>query len=159
MLANDNNVFFSITKGIRLAFRDIDNVIVAEYSPFSGKETIRLNDQTVSQSRSYKLNSAHTIELPNSDVYKVKLEMKNIFMGKMQCSLFKNDTLKRRYKLFRTRNREWPTYVAIFLIAVVMGLVSGYFKMSAWYSVLACFIIVPITMILEKSRWEYEIAS
>ena len=159
MLANDDRVLIGATKGMRFAFRDENNVIMAEYSPFSGKETIRLNDQIISARRSFRFGTSHTIELPNSHTYTIELEAKNVFKGKIECGLYKNEKLIQKYNVYRSQSRQWPAYAVLLFVGIVIGVATSQYKLNVWHAIMACIPFVAIAMWLQKSKWEYEIAS
>ena len=159
MLVDDDNVQLGYTKGLRFTFRDADNVIQAMYYPFSGKETICLNNKIVSMARSYKLGTSHTFRSLNSDQYTVKFEVESLFKGKLKCSLFKNEKLIQEYKVFKTQRKQWPIYVLFICYGIVVGLTSSYFNLNFFQAALSFIPLILITLWFQKAKWVYESAS
>lgn len=159
MLANDDNVLVSYTKGLRFLFRDTDNVIEAMFYPFSGKEVIRLNGQVASTGQNYKFGSSHTITSKNSDKYSIEFEVESLAKGKLKCSLYKNDNLIQEYKVYKKQLKQWPIYIVFISYGIAVGVASSYFNLSILQACLAFIPLVLVSLWLQGSRWEYEYAS
>jgi hypothetical protein len=159
VLVNDENVSVGYSKGMRFVFRDEDNVIEAEYSPISGKELVRCNDQIVSTSRSLKLKTSHDFKSSNSHEYRIELKSESIAKGELKCSLYKDQKLVQEYKLYRNRPNQWPVRIALIFVSIAIAIISSYFSLNVWLVGLASIPFVLFALWLKKTTWEYETAS
>ncbi len=140
-------------------FRDSDNVIEAEFSPISGKELVRCNDQIVSTSQSLKLKTSHDFKSLKSHDYRIELKSESVAKGKLKCSLYRDQKLVQEYKLYRNQPSQWPVRIALIFIGIVIGVTSSYFKLNVWLVGLACIPFVLFALWHNRATWEYETAS
>ena len=84
LVNNMSNV--TIKDGFWFFFEDEGIEIAANASTFSGKETVYVNDNPVSEKRSYGVLSLHNFQYKGKH-YRVKFDVVNIWTQKVQCSL------------------------------------------------------------------------
>jgi len=107
-------------------FQDGDDEIAVFGSGWSGKEIIYFNDNEVSQSRSWKFETAHEFT-KNSKHYKVVYNVISMLTATVKCSLFIDGELtdeqtKAVFAKEGTKSAWWTI-----LIFFAVGMVFGYF--------------------------------
>ena len=89
-------------------------------SSFSGKETVYVNDELVSNKRSQSTLSEHEFSL-NGDNYKLEFEVLDKIKGELACRLYCNDKL---VKLFAARPKRLfltkPAFAISFIVALLI---------------------------------------
>lgn len=76
----------TIKDGFWYFFEDDGIEIAVNVSAFSGKETVYVNDNPVSEKRSYSFLSLHNFQYKGKH-YRVKCDVINIWTQKIECSL------------------------------------------------------------------------
>jgi hypothetical protein len=76
----------SIKDGFWFFFEDKEIEIAANASTFSGKETVYVNDNPVSEKRNYGTLSLHNVQYMGKH-YRLKFDVINIWTQKIECSL------------------------------------------------------------------------
>ena len=76
----------TIKDGFWFFFEDDGIEIAVNASAFSGKETVYVNDNPVSEKRSYGFLSLHNFQYKGKH-YRVKCDVVNIITQKVECSL------------------------------------------------------------------------
>lgn len=94
---NDNHVSFSYLSGSKFTFEIGDTTIKLYASAWSGKETVFINGNVVSESRSHSLSTSHEFEYEGSS-YKIELTMGKL-IGTFRCSLQINEVFIKAYIL------------------------------------------------------------
>jgi hypothetical protein len=82
----------TVKNGYWFFFEDDGNKIAMHGSAISGKETIYVNDEVVSETRNYKFKSDHLFEI-NGVEYNVEFKMKSMLKGELLCSLYRENKL------------------------------------------------------------------
>lgn len=83
----------TIKDGFWFFFEDDGIEIAVNASAFSGKETVYVNDNPVSEKRSYGLLSLHNFQYKGK-YYRVKCDVINMWSQKIECSLSINGKLQ-----------------------------------------------------------------
>jgi len=83
----------TIKHGFWFFFEDDEIEIAVNVSAFSGKETVYVNDNPVSERRSYGFLSLHNFQYKGKH-YRVKCDVINIWTQKIECSLSINGKLQ-----------------------------------------------------------------
>jgi len=118
----------TIKDGFWFFFEDDGIEIAVNASTFSGKETVYVNDNPVSEKRSYAVLSLHNFQYKGKH-YRVKFDVINILTQKVECSLAING------KVQFTESKAYITGGVLgFLkqlsfwigIGVTVGFVTGY---------------------------------
>lgn len=97
--------------------------IVAHGSAYSGKETVYINDNPVSEKRNlFSTNGTHTFQHQGKQ-YKVTFDVTNILTGKLTCKLFIDETLQaEQTKAYvESSTQGILTFLKTFLIFVLVG--------------------------------------
>ncbi len=120
----------TIYDGYWFVFEDGDNEIAANGSIFSGKERVYFNDRAVSEKRN--MTSFTTIHEFENDVdnYRLQFYMKNIFTGKMECTLFKNEQMigqETVAQFFDKRGLNMKKITTFFAVGIIAGI-----ALSSW---------------------------
>ncbi|MEC8225559.1 MAG: hypothetical protein VX010_05350, partial [Pseudomonadota bacterium] len=87
-----NDVLNSHKLGYKFYFQDGDNQIACFGHIMSGKEKIYVNDELVSEKRSFGFKSHHDFNY-QGNAYAVDFAMQNILTGKLECSFYKTGKL------------------------------------------------------------------
>lgn len=83
----------SVFKGYRFEFSDRDVNIEVQASSWSGKESVRINGELVSDKRALTdVTSEHLITRKHHS-YRVVLRITNILTGNVECKLYRDDLL------------------------------------------------------------------
>jgi|GEM_PF-1833749 len=151
-----NESYINISKGIWFVYHDGESTIRLHNSNL-GNERVYLNEDIVSEQRSMSMINEHHFEGNNGDLYVVKIIVKSLLKGKVECLIYKNQV---QVKYFRTKvedrskfglrqmffifiasvifsvlrlRMEWPFYTfLVFLFVTIIGvfLVGGKTKFS-----------------------------
>ncbi|NOZ67015.1 MAG: hypothetical protein GXP00_11065 [Alphaproteobacteria bacterium] len=115
-------------KGYIFLFRDGDNEIEVFGSAISGKETVRYNDEIVSDIRSFGFTTHHLFK-KGDDNYKVTFAITSLLRGGIACSLYKNGTLMRQEEqiMYKGSGVKLMGIMAVFL---GLGVIVGYSSVS-----------------------------
>jgi hypothetical protein len=111
----------SLKHGYWFYFDDAGIQIVAFASALSGKEVVFVDDEIVSNMRSFKLKATHRFEHKGHQ-YEVVIALENIFSGAISCSLLKDGILltKTSKSLYqRSLNK-------LFLVSLCIGILCGF---------------------------------
>ena len=138
-----NNNSFSITNGFSFAFKEGNTEITAGGSVFTGKEYVYVNDDLVSQKKSYSKNSKHPFAFDNNN-YEIQFLVTNILKGRMECSLLKNDKLIKKYKMDSNYKFNIFRLLAYLILGAAYGSVMSYYNWSSWSLIL----LLPFMYIL-----------
>lgn len=144
----------SIFKGIWFVFNDNENTIKVWGSGTSGKEKVYLNDKLVSEKRNLKMNSQHTFSDSNQTNYVVKTINTNIMKGVLECQLYKNGEVLKKYecrfdlKGFANAKSLLTLIGGAMIIGVLMGL--GYITELTMFILLI--ILVTFNFIVFKPK-------
>ncbi|WP_462146807.1 hypothetical protein [Pseudoalteromonas gelatinilytica] len=119
-----NDVLNSHKLGNKFYFQDGDNQIACFGHIMSGKEKIYVNDELVSEKRSFGFKSNHDFNY-QGNAYAVKFEMQNILTGKVECSFYKAGKLVKQST--QTSLTDNPKQVALVTLGCFLGgAISGY---------------------------------
>lgn len=140
--------FVSISKGFWFVFIDGTDEIIAGGSAFSGKESVYFNKELISQQRSMKKTSRHKFAR-NTDEYEIVFHVLEIMKGKIECILYKNDIVVKRYKSHVDHKFNFKTLLKYIALGVVYGLVSSIFNLPVYAAVI--FIIALIIASVAKT--------
>ncbi len=112
---------------------DIEGIKITAFgSAFSGKEIIFIDDDIVSECRSYRVSNGHKFEYQGSQ-YEVRFTMQNILTGNLICEVFKDG------KKIATENKAYfggsdtstkTTLLWLFVIGAASGV--GFYTMGYW---------------------------
>ncbi|GIU11250.1 MULTISPECIES: hypothetical protein [unclassified Shewanella] len=97
----------TITNGYWYYFNDQDVRITAHGSGYSGKETIYVNDEVVSDKRNLvKMNSCHKFCHLGND-YEVRFKVTSLMKATVECSLYRNNQhLATETKAFLSKDNQ-----------------------------------------------------
>jgi hypothetical protein len=161
MILNDN-VEVSLQAGAIFKFQVEEAQIIYKCTPFSGKEEILVNGETISQSQNFKLKSQHTFSIDNVE-YEVTFESKDLVKGNSECSLKQSGQLLKTYKLkyIKSSNKPPVIYRLISLIlCVTLGVGISQKAIPIWGAVIlgvvALLIIFITTFKANMENWECE---
>jgi hypothetical protein len=115
-------------KGYIFLFRDGDNEIEVFGSAVSGKETVRYNDEIVSDKRSFGITTHHLFNM-GDDSYKVTYAVTSLLRGGIECSLYKNGELigQEQQTMYKGSGVKLMGIMAVFL---GLGVIIGYSSVS-----------------------------
>lgn len=126
--SEDNSMeSFSFTKGYWFYFQDGDNEIAAFGSGWSGKEIIYLNDNPVSEDRSYRFSNDHEFTHKGKH-YRVRFKMASFWKAELKCSLFINGQLveeRKKAALVKVGKKSWSAILVFFVIGMVFGFLGA----------------------------------
>ncbi len=121
----------SLLSGIRFVFFENENNIAIIGSAFSGKESVYFNGQVVSEKRNLKKNSKHQFTI-NNDEYEIEFTVPEIMKGKIECSLYINGRVIKRYRTSCRRKFD-PRIATIFaIIGAPIGFLLYIQKIPLW---------------------------
>lgn len=115
----------TLRDGLLFVFTDGENEISAHGSAISGKETVRVNGDTVSEKRSLGVSSRHYFEVDGCQ-YEVAFYVTKLIRGGVECLLFKDNILiARDEKVYL----KWGSYTMIGIVTVLFlaGVAAGIF--------------------------------
>jgi hypothetical protein len=129
----------SPTKGYWYYFHHDNNQIAVYGSGFTGKEIVYLNDDPVSESRSFGLKSRHEFTSNGKD-YKVELKVNSMIRGDVECSLYINNEpvgTESKALISNSNGRSTLKTLAIilavsFAAGILVGLTAATF--SNWFA-------------------------
>lgn len=110
----------SLKHGYWFYFDDEGAQIVAFASALNGKEVVFVDDEIVSNKRSFSLKTPHTFE-HNGRHYELVIACENLLTGALSCSLFKDGIL-----LSNTRKSYFQSLKSFFIVTFLIGLVMGF---------------------------------
>lgn len=113
-----NDVLNSHKLGYKFYFQDGDNQIACFGHIMSGKEQIYVNDELVSEKRSFGFKSHHDFNYQDT-AYAVDFEMQNILTGKLECSFYKAGKLAKQST--QTALTDNPKQVAMVTLGCFIG--------------------------------------
>ncbi len=123
----------SILKGYWFYFQDGDIDIAAFGSGFSGKETIYLNDNPVSEARSFGRRSSHSFQ-HNGKQYQVVFNVTSMMKGELECELYIDGKLhSKEIKAYITSVNPKTLALKVgmfFVIGFAFGFLGA--KIAAW---------------------------
>ena len=111
----------SLKHGYWFYFDDESTQIVVFVSALSGKEVVFVDDEIVSNMRSFRLKATHSFEHKGQQ-YEVTIALGNLFKGTINCSLLKDGILltKTSKSLYqRSLNK-------LFLVSLCIGILCGF---------------------------------
>jgi hypothetical protein len=135
----------SMTKGFWFVFKDGNNEIVAGGSAFTGKEFVFFNKELIVQERSMKKTTKHVF-FQNNNKYEVVFNVPEIMKGKIECSLYKNDSIIKRYKSHVAHKFSFKTLLVYIALGVAYGLISSIFKLPFWAAIIFLLSIVVLSV-------------
>lgn len=113
----------SLKGGYEFYFYDAGYEILAHGSSWSGKETIFVNGNEVSNFRNLGRHSLHPFEI-GADQYEVEFNMVSMMRGELHCTLVKNDVHFQTRKLSVTKS---PTSLFKFTLGgFIIGAIVGF---------------------------------
>ncbi|WP_339721180.1 hypothetical protein [uncultured Paraglaciecola sp.] len=118
----------TIKEGFWFFFEDEGIEITANASTFSGKETVYVNDNPVSEKRSYGTLSLHNFQY-NGKHYRVKFDVLNIWTQKVECTLSIDGTVQFTETKAYINGGVWGflRQLGVWIgIGVTLGLVVGF---------------------------------
>ncbi len=125
--AKKNMKNVSLTHGYWFYFEVNGIEIAAHGSAYSGKETIYVNDNPVSEQRNlFNVSTTHTFKHSGKQ-YQVTFQVSNVFTGKVECNLFEEGQLQ------ATQNKAFidQTPKGLGSVLLILGLFfMGGFAMS-----------------------------
>jgi hypothetical protein len=113
----------SLVNGYWFYFNDNDTEIAVHGSAWSGRETVYVNDNPVSDKRElFKCSSNHEFT-HNGFNYRVNYHLTNVLTGSLECSLYRdNKLLASQTKGFLGKSKgSWLFVVGMFLAGVGFG--------------------------------------
>lgn len=121
----------SITNGYWFYFQHESVEIAVHGSAWSGKETVYLNDNPVSEQRNLtSLNSKHQFRHEGKE-YRVKFAVISTLRGELECHLeVDGELLSRQTKAWieDLSTRDWILkLLPFFIVGLVSGFLTGYF--------------------------------
>ncbi|WP_111979452.1 hypothetical protein [Algibacillus agarilyticus] len=132
MKLNDK-VEFSVKNGMSFTFNDEGNVVVYKANSLSGKESVIVNDQVVSESKNYKKHSTHQFEY-NEKNYTIELIVNSLIKGDVTCNFSVENKLITAYKLNyikKKTNNIIPLFVLL-LVGVLGGVLYSSGLLPKW---------------------------
>jgi hypothetical protein len=110
----------TVRNGYWFFFEDDNNKIAMHGSAISGKETIYVNDEVVSETRNYRFKSEHLFKIKGVK-YKVEFKVKNMLKGELVCRLFRED------KLLKTETKAYfqKDNKTILITSLATGFITG----------------------------------
>lgn len=117
-----------------ISFFDIgDHVIRVEASYLTGKESVYVDDELISEKLTWRFTSEHKFELDGKQIA-VRLKVGNLFTGPVSISLWVNGeeidsdiwNMKRILKTSGSSQPWWKTILTIFALGLIGGVI-GYF--------------------------------
>lgn len=112
-----------IREGYWFYFNDESVDIAVNGSMWSGRETVYVNDNPVSDKREmFKVKSSHTFTHAEQ-AYRVSFEMDNILTGRLECSLFKNNRLIAKQE--KAAFDSAKSFIKIIGVGFLFGLLIG----------------------------------
>ena len=162
MILNDN-VEVSLKAGAVFTFQLEEGLITYKCSPFSGKEEVLVNGETISQNHNFKLKSHHTFNIDDIE-YEITFESKDLIKGNSECSLKKSGHLLKTYKLTHTKSAYKPPaifrIIFVFIFAMI-GVGISQNSIPIWVSVILGFLAILIVFITtfkaSMKNWECEV--
>jgi len=142
----NNNVEVSFRDGAIFRFIIDDNEILYKCSPFSGRETVELNNEMVSETKNFKLRSSHNFTI-NSNMYEISFESKNLLKGDSECTLKSEGKIIQAYRLQYIKPPK-PS-VIIRILPIILGLLVGIgisFKLIPFWLSIILFIVAFIAV-------------
>ncbi|HEY7886317.1 MAG TPA: hypothetical protein VIC08_15330 [Cellvibrionaceae bacterium] len=142
--AREQRMKVELRKGIQCYF-DVDGITIKVWgSAWSGRELVYLNDQVVSDKRSYRLSTPHEFEHAGVH-YKVELGTESILRGQYSIVLLRNgeriDSDVASYELFATQNPakpfSWWREIAKIFSWFVLGAIAGASGMLTYHGIQA----------------------
>ena len=113
----------TINNGYWYYFNDQELRITAHGSGYSGKETVYLNDEVVSDKRNLGMRSSHKFRHQDNN-YEVRFEVTSLLKGGVECSLYRNGQhIATETKAFLDKNNKAGYKQIIFCF--IAGLVFG----------------------------------
>lgn len=144
----------SIYKGIWFVFNDNENTIKVWGSGTSGKEKVYLNDTLVSEKRNLKMNSQHTFSDSNQTNYEVKNINTNIMKGILECHLYKNGEVLKKYECRFDIKRMLNTksLLTLFGGATIIGVMTGLGYIPDYLLFILIIILVAFNFVVFKPK-------
>ncbi|MCL1147474.1 hypothetical protein AB4298_06370 [Shewanella sp. 10N.261.52.F9] len=122
----------TISNGYWYYFNDQDVRITAHGSGYSGKETIYLNDEVITEKRSFGMRSSHQFCHLGSD-YEVRFKVTSLFKGTVECSLYRSgEHLATETKAFLDKDNK-SARKQIFMCFVAGLIFGGLFALFTHY--------------------------
>jgi hypothetical protein len=114
----------TIRNGYWFFFEDQGTEIAVNASAFSGKETVYMNDNPVSEKRSMGVISLHNFQY-NGKHYRIKFDVLNILTQKIECTLYVDGKIhSTETKAYITGG--WKGFVKQFFSWVGFGALTGF---------------------------------
>lgn len=141
----------SIKEGIWFVFNEGNHIIHVWGSLLSGKESIFVDEQLVSEKRSIKQNSEHIFTIENNE-YIVKVSAVHQLNGPLECHLIKNGISQSSYicKYERGEKAKQYLFLVTMLLIGIIGTPISLIMNSSLPTVLLFFSIFIVTIVLIK---------
>ena len=138
------NAVIDVSDGYSFTF-EIDGIVIrACGSGFSGKESVFLDDELVSETRTHKTTSAHEFTCGNID-YRVEFEVINMIKGQLACRLYRNDILSKLY-VAAPRINEPGMAITIIVAAIAFLAITEHMDLPWWAFWVALITTIPLNM-------------
>ena len=122
----------STFKGFWFIFRDGDTIIAAHGSSWSGRERLFINNELISEQRTYRKRSIHPFIFAE-DLYEVVFEVpRQIFWLELKCSLSKNGICIGRFKMGYKLGHIIVKFIFFVLGEVIILAVALFLNIPVW---------------------------
>ena len=113
----------SFLKGVRFAFEDQGQHIVAMSSFFTPKKYITVNGEEISKKYSLAGTSPHQFRV-NHNQYEIEIKLESTLLLRMSCTLIKDGTHVETLYFSYSKNRK--AYLKMFIGFFIIGAISGF---------------------------------
>ena len=151
----NKHAHFSLPGGLRVNFRDESDEIMFWASPFTGNEKVLVNNEIVSQKRTFRLSTKHSFQFNGND-YAIEFSIKSLIKYTWSCSLFKNGVLIKNIEIKDDRSdksfllKNWEFILGGFVGAAYA---FGYLSLYAVF----VFLGVGILFSFWHTQWFFDI--
>lgn len=136
----------SILEGMWFIYEDGTNIIKIWSSSINGKEKVFLNNELVSDQRSFKMKSDHFFKDNNGIDYKVSFITTSIMKGKLECVIFRNIEKVKTFKLKYVQGKNY--YLKRFFILVLVTIIFAIVKIQLNLPEISFFIFLTIVLVV-----------
>ncbi len=116
----------SLLNGMWFIFKDGNREIAAYSSSTSGRESVFINGELISDKKSLRLKSIHTFTFESID-YNLVIVVHGLCMDKVQCSLAKNDVRIALIRMYFSNNSFESNNFLLTLMFFLMILLGTHF--------------------------------
>jgi len=140
----NKHAHFSLPGGLKINFQDENHTIMFWASPFTGNEKVLVNEETISQKRTFGRSTKHSFQFNGND-YDIEFSIKNLIKYSWSCSLYRNGELLKNFEIKENRSdksfflKNWE-FIAGGFVGVAFAL--GYLSLYEVFGFLALGIII-----------------